>query len=86
MAQRSGDLPGMKPKVVKEISDAAEKYVDGRDKRIKMLAKEIELKGLLTDAMHKHKLKEYRDEDLFVELVAGKESVKVKEIDLEEEP
>ena len=81
MAAKNEHLPGMKPKVVKDISDAAEKYVDARDKRIKMLAKEVELKGLLADAMHKNKLTQYRNEDLFVELIPGVEKLKVKSID-----
>ena len=79
MAQKTSALPGMERKVVKEVSDAAEKYVDARDKRIKMLTKEIELKDLLADKMHKNNLVTYRDESLLVEIVAGKEKIKVSE-------
>ena len=78
MAPKSKELPGMERKVVKEISDAADKYVDVRDKRIRMLAKEIELKGLLADKMHKHKLAIYGDKDLVVEIIPGKEGIKVR--------
>ncbi len=77
MARKDQSLPGMERTTNKEVSDAAERYVDARDKRIKMLAKEVELKDVLSEKMHKHGFTTYRDDDLVVEIVPGKEKLKV---------
>lgn len=64
---------------IPEIDEAAEKYVEARDERQSVLLDEIELKGKLLDAMHKHKLEVYRFNGFTVEIKAD-ERVKVKKV------
>lgn len=66
-------IPGTNQKAIKEIDVAAEAYVDIRDKRMKLTAKEVEAQVALVAAMNKHRLTAYRctstDEPLDVILV-----------------
>ena len=81
MARRQVELVGMERKSVKEINDAAEAYVEARDKRMKLTEKEKEAKDALIAAMVKHSLGVYRDDEanppLVVTLLPGKDNVKV---------
>ena len=66
-------IPGTTQKAVKEIDQAAEAYVDVRDKRMKLTTKEVEAQATLVAAMQKHTLLAYRctstDEPLDVTMV-----------------
>lgn len=75
-------LPGMERQSIKEIDDAAESYVDARDKRMKHTEKEVAAKQLLQTIMAKHNVLVYRTgttPPLVVEVRPGKPDVKVKE-------
>lgn len=74
-------VPGTELKKIKEVDDAAEGYVDVRDRRMKLTKKEVEAKNALIAVMEKHKLLVYRDDSasppMLVTLVPGKAGVKV---------
>lgn len=79
---KTGALPGMERKGIREIELAAEEYVEHRDKRMAVLEKEIEAKAKLMAAMKKSGQTSYQfeeDNELFtVDLVSSDETVKVK--------
>lgn len=75
---RQQDLPGMENRRLAEIHDAALTYAEARDDRIAASAPEIEAKQTLLELMNKHKLEHYKFENVEVDLVHEKESVKVK--------
>lgn len=70
-------LPGT-TNAIKELDDLSHEYAEARDDRMKHLGREVDLKVRLKDAMHKHKRKTYKYEDVNTELVPGEETVKVK--------
>lgn len=67
-------IPGTEQKSIKEIDDAAEAYVEIRDKRMALTKKEVEAQATLVAAMAKHNLTAYRctstDDPLDVTLVS----------------
>ena len=87
MAKRQGTLKGMESPSNPEINAAAETYREQRDKRMRMTVKEKAAKDALIEAMTKHKLSVYRDNDaappLVVTLSEGKTNVHVEEADYE---
>lgn len=76
---RQQSLAGTTDDRIKELDGLAEEYVELREKRQKMLGKEVEKRHALEEAMRKHKNKVYRSEacSLVVELVQGGEKAKV---------
>ncbi len=56
---RQGHLPEMEPPSIPEIDEAAEAFVDARDKRMRLGSKEAEKKEILEAAMKKHGLDRY---------------------------
>lgn len=81
-------IPGTERKVHKDITKAAEAYVDARDERQRKSKTEKEKKTLLIAAMKKHELETYIDEDaeIVVTYTADtKEQVKVRELDDDED-
>jgi hypothetical protein len=46
--------PGVSPPRLKEVEDAADAYVDARDRRMKLTVKESEAKLELATLLHKH--------------------------------
>jgi hypothetical protein len=70
--KRQQEIPGTKRKA----------YIEVRDERMVLTKQEVEKKGELMDAMRKHKLDTYCDENavpaLLVTLVAGEDKVKVR--------
>jgi hypothetical protein len=83
MSKRQARIPGTEPKRIKEVGDAAEAYVDMRDKRMKLTEKESEAKLSLIEVMKKHGLTVYKDEDAAPPLVVTlktKDGVKVEEL------
>ena len=77
--KKQAALPGMEELGdIPEIEEAALDYASIRDERMKLTEKEVELKGALLEAMRKHKRMKYASEDLTIERVSGKETIKVK--------
>lgn len=88
------EIPGTERPRIKAIDDAAEEYVNVRDKRMEWTKKEVAAKQQLTDLMHKHAEKigrdaegglTYRYDDMAVILKPTEETLKVKHVDAEEE-
>lgn len=92
---REQDLPemvgaGVEKKTVPEIENAANEYVDVRDKRRSILEEEIKLKAELLAAMHKAGVKVYEFDGKVVTIkpkdATENVAVKVKkEVEVEEE-
>lgn len=82
MTPKQGRLPGTEDPKIQEIHEAAEAYVDVRDKRIALSQKEGEVKKDLLAVLHKHKKKTYHfeddDESLDIEIVPEGEKLKVR--------
>lgn len=78
---KTESLPGMGPKKVKEIEQAAEDYVKKRNSRMAMLKLEVEAKKTLSDLMHEHQLAtyEYETEDDDQETIERVVEIKSKE-------
>lgn len=78
-------IPGTERKTIKEIDDAAEAYVEARDKRMKLTEREVEAREALVNAMRRNGLEVYRDDSaspaLLVLLKPGKDTVKVTTAD-----
>lgn len=94
MPKAQKELEGMEPPSIREIENAAEAYVDVRDKRMKLTEKEVAAKETLIQAVLKHADailpngdgdRVYRYDDMVVILKAGKPNVKVRH-DTGEEP
>lgn len=85
MSKKQLQVPGTERPTVKEIDDAAEAYVEQRDKRMKLSEKEKAAKDALIGAMKKHALTIYRDDShsppLVVYLTTGEDKVKVEAAD-----
>jgi hypothetical protein len=88
--KRQTSIPGTEPKTIKEVSDAAEAYVEARDARQKKTEREVEAKEALVTVMKTHGLTVYTDADvdppLVVTLSPGKDKVKVTEANENDEP
>ena len=81
-----GELPGQETPKLKDVIRAAEAYREARDERMKLTMTEVERKEFLHNLMNSHGLKYYSYEGLTVEIVAGRENVKVRvEADDEED-
>jgi hypothetical protein len=87
MANKTADLPGMKPPRIAALDEAAEEYVKVRDRRMGLTEKEVQAKANLIDLLHKHADKippndegvmYYKYDDVVVELKPGKEQLKVR--------
>ena len=63
---------------IKELDNAAESLKELRDKRISLLRKEIEASEMLLKLMRKHKREAYSYNGYEVEIVPGKDKVKVR--------
>jgi histidinol-phosphate/aromatic aminotransferase/cobyric acid decarboxylase-like protein len=79
MKQETLPGEGMKPKVHRDISEAAEALADAKDEQKKLREKVDELAAQLVARMRKHKLDTYKDRSrgLFV-TVEDETKVKVK--------
>lgn len=78
---KTGSLPGMERKAIKEIEKLADEYAELRDDRMAVLKNEVDAKAKLIDAMHRNGVNTYEFEDdgetVTVEL-KSEEKVKVK--------
>jgi len=77
MAKKQGELPGVERKVIKAVENAADDYVDVRDKRMTLTTKEVEKRAVLIAAMEEHGITSYRYDDRVITLEA-KAKVSVK--------
>lgn len=86
--------PGVAPVKIKAIDQAAIKYVNIRDERMQLTEKECELRATLIEVVHGHadaigKNEKgeivYKFDDLIVTLKPGKDKVKVRSADSQEE-
>jgi len=71
--------------VIPEITKAAEEYEEARDAWMKKSGPVRAAKEKLIDAMKKHSVQRYDEDDLHVDLKPGKESVKVRRGDVDAE-
>lgn len=80
-------ISGTEGGTIKELDELAEKYAGLRDRRQQELAKEVECRHSLEEAMAKHRKKLYRADTvgLVVEIVGGQDKAKVRRIDGGEE-
>jgi hypothetical protein len=72
------ELPGMEDRSIADLNQAALDYAEGRDERMELTKKEVELKTALIAMMHRHGKKTYKYEDIEIELVPEGEKVKVR--------
>lgn len=70
-------IEGTERKQHKDVTKAAEAYVDVRDNRMELTRQEVAARAVLIDKMKKHGLTEYVDGDLEV-LFDSKTTEKVK--------
>lgn len=87
MKNKTPDLPnvegaGVTEKRIRSVDDAAEEYVDARDKRMTLTKQEVEKKEKLKSLMLKHGLNRYTLDDDLSEVVVdpGEADVKVRRI------
>lgn len=87
MAKKQLEIPGTERPSIKEIEEAAEVYVDARDKRMRMLEKEIAAKANLLTVLLAHEgeletdgegNRVYSYDEEIVILKPGKRNVKVR--------
>ncbi len=84
MPKRQKSIPGTERETNREIADAAENYVEQRDKRIAMSETETGAKDALIAVMKAHGITVYRDDDADPPLtitLSSKDNVKVTEAD-----
>jgi len=83
MAPKQQRLPGQESAHHKDITKAAEKYVEVRDQRMDLTRQETEQRDNLLTAMRKHKLSMYEDDNagLEVQVIEPAAKVKVRRID-----
>ena len=79
--QRS--LPGMENRGILELEEAAEAYMDNRDKRQRLLKDEVALKGNLRFLMQKHDKLVYRHDGVEIIRSPMDDGIKVKSIDVD---
>jgi hypothetical protein len=72
------DLPGMEDRKIAELEAAALEYAEGRDERMEMTKREVELQDKLLKLMHKHNKEVYRCGDIEIKIVPKGEKAKVK--------
>lgn len=71
-------LPGMEDRELTDLEDAARNYVAVRDRRMALTDQEVDLKGVLLNAMHRHKRVKYHRDGILIEVKTEKETVRVK--------
>lgn len=71
------ELPGVERRVIKAVENAADDYVDVRDKRMALTTKEVEKRAVLLHEMEKAGVSSYRYDDRIITLEA-KAKVRVK--------
>lgn len=77
---RQGKLPGMVPKRIAEIQEAAEALQEIRTQRMELGEQEEKAQDVLVRVMKKHKVKAYRLDDEYEALIEAKERGFVRKI------
>lgn len=77
-------LPGMTDAQIEELDTLAVDYKKWQKKRMAALAKEVEAKDKIFDAMKKHKKRKYVYEDTTIEIITTEEKLKVTVADPQE--
>lgn len=80
---RQERLPGTE-NAIPELEELGHEYAGVRDERMDLTRKEVELKERLLEAMKRNDLSACRYQDIEMEIVPGKEKVKVKVSSVEE--
>lgn len=80
---RQERLPGTE-NAIPELEELGHEYAGVRDERMELTRREVELKERLLEAMKRNDLSAYRYQDIEMEIVPGKEKVKVKVSSAEE--
>ncbi len=78
MPKKQNELPGMELPVIKEVVEAAESYVDIRDRRMNLTQKETAAQAHLLNMMEKNNLTEYVFDKQKVLIEEGGKKVRVK--------
>lgn len=76
--KRQPNLPGIEDNKIAELEAAALEYAEGRDERMEMTKREVELKKSLLALMHRHKKTIYKCGEIEIRVVPEGEKVKVK--------
>lgn len=77
MAKKQGELPGVEKPVVKAVEEAADEYVNVRDRRMKLTEAEVEKRSILIHEMKKARLTSYSYDGQVITLDT-KDAVKVR--------
>ncbi|MCI0443018.1 hypothetical protein L0152_07350 [bacterium] len=85
MTQKQARLPGTEETLIKEIVDAAEAYKELRDERMELTKRESDAQQALLNAMRRNDLDEYNFDGLRCYIIHGKDKVKVRSSDEEQE-
>lgn len=72
------NVPGTERKIHKDITAAAEAYVEARDERMEWTKHEVESNEKLVKTMEKHELTEYIDEDAELHVTIPEHKIKAK--------
>lgn len=80
---RTKPLPGMEEQIDSELETLAENYVEKRDARMALTEEECDSRDVLIAAMKERKRKIYKHGDLTIEVLSGKDKVKVRKKDKE---
>lgn len=80
---KQSEMPGAERPVIHDLDSAAEGYVDVRNERMELTAREVEARDVLVGLMRKHGQTVYRvavDEPLLVTLIEGQAKVRVRKL------
>jgi len=80
MTKKQKELPGMEAPVIKEIVEAAEDYVEIRDKRMELTKKETAATAHLMNMMEKNSVTEYIFDGKKAIIIEGGKKVKVRQL------
>lgn len=80
MTKKQNELPGMEVPVIKEVVEAAEYFVEVRDKRMELTKKESAAQAHLMNMMEKNDLTEYVFDGKKAMIVEWGKKVKVRQL------
>jgi hypothetical protein len=83
-APKQESLPGMEDTEISDLEDAARNYASVRDERMALTKKEVDLAGVLLQALKRHNKEHYHRDGIDIKLVVEKEKVRVRIKDEEE--
>lgn len=71
-------LPGMEDTEITDLEDAARNYASIRDRRMALTKQEVDLNGVLLQALKRHKKEHYHRDGVDIKLIVEKEKVRVR--------